>query len=134
MSDGSPSEEFDWRDLHVLAGKLIELDDEAAQRGAVSRDYYAVFNCAKEVLEELAPELAPTRGLDSHKAIWDGFRSHDRKQAKTLARIGESLLEKRKKADYQIFVTSGWRDRAKQAHEEAARGLRQIDELWKLLG
>jgi len=52
MSDGSPSEEFDWRDLHGLAGKLIEFDDEAAQRGAVSRDYYAVFNCAKEVLED----------------------------------------------------------------------------------
>lgn len=132
MNDETSLEEFAWADLHVLASKLLEIDDESALRGAVSRDYYAVFNCAKEILELLNPGLLPQRGLDSHKAIWDGFRSLDRKQAKTLARIGESLLAKRKQADYQLRLSGSWRERALQAHTEAARGLRQIDELVKV--
>jgi uncharacterized protein (UPF0332 family) len=119
---------FEWTQFHSFAERLLDSDDDAALRSAVSRDYYAVFHHAKQVVEMLDPGFSPARGYESHRAIWDAVRALRRKQATTLARVGESLLAKRKLADYQQGCT-GWRGRAQIAHEEAARGLQQAAEL-----
>jgi hypothetical protein len=121
-------EPFEWTQFHAFAGRLLDSDDDAALRSAVSRDYYVVFHRAKQVVEMLDPGFSPARGYESHRAIWDAVRALRRKQATTLARVGESLLAKRKLADYQQACT-GWRERAQMAHEEAARGLQQAAEL-----
>lgn len=129
MTEEEPLEDFDWAQFHRLAGSLLEIGDEAAQRSAISRDYYAIFNCAKTILGLLDPDFSGPRGLDSHQAVWDGVRALKRKQATNLARIGQSLLGKRKLADYRNHVSGSWDHRARQAHEEAERGLRQLTEL-----
>jgi uncharacterized protein (UPF0332 family) len=121
-------ETFDWTQFHAVAERLLDSDDDAALRSAVSRDYYAVFHRAKEVVATLDPAFSPARGYESHHAIWDAVRALQRKQAMTLARVGESLLAKRKLADYQQACT-GWCERARLAHTEAARGLQQAAEL-----
>jgi uncharacterized protein (UPF0332 family) len=119
---------FEWTQFHTFAERLLDSGDDAALRSAVSRDYYAVFHRAKQVVATLDPGFTPARGYESHQAIWDAVRALRRKQATTLARLGESLLAKRKLADYQQ-ACAGWHERARLAHTEAARGLHQAAEL-----
>jgi hypothetical protein len=119
---------FEWTHFHDVAAQLLDVNDEAAWRCAVSRDYYAVFNRAKQVVATLDPQFTGKRGDGSHQAIWDAVRNLPRRQATTLARLGQNLMAKRKLADYELKI-GGWQQRARQAHEEAARGLRQASEL-----
>ena len=124
----APEQAFEWTHFHVIATRLLEADDEAALRSAVSRNYYAVFNRAKQVLAALDPEFATKRGDGSHQAVWEAVGTLSRRQGTTLRRVGQSLMAKRKLADYEREI-GGWRERAQQAQEEATRGLRQTLEL-----
>lgn len=119
---------FEWTHFHEIAAQLLDADDEAAWRCAISRDYYALFHRAKQVVAALDPEFAPKRGDGSHQVIWEAIGGLRRRQATTLARIGNSLMAKRKLADYEHPV-GGWQQRARLAHEEAIRGLQQASEL-----
>jgi uncharacterized protein (UPF0332 family) len=127
-SDEGESSGFDWLDFMDLAEELAERRDEAILRTAVSRTYYAVYHCARFVLEQHDPEFASTRGHDSHKRVWDRLGALKRRQAKTAARNGHSLLRKRKRADYELHARE-WPRQTQQALEEARRAIRCLKDL-----
>ena len=58
---------FDWKTYHQLAKKLLEENNEAAYRSAVSRAYYAAFN----VLRLKAGYNTKREKVESHKIFID---------------------------------------------------------------
>ena len=52
---------FDWNDFKTLAEELRQRNDEAAQRTAISRVYYAVYWRARNFLESEAFTLRNTK-------------------------------------------------------------------------
>ena len=128
MADDDTPESFSWLDYHELAKELVERDDEASLRTAVSRSYYALFNAARVVVAHHDPDYSLHRSRDSHKVVWDKLNTLNRRQAKSAARRGRSLLRERKDADYQLDATS-WRRRASSAVEHAGAALRGLVEL-----
>jgi uncharacterized protein (UPF0332 family) len=94
---------FSWKEYlslaHVLAASL---DNEAAQRSAVSRAYYAAFHAARVLVESDATgPLSQFEG--AHQAIW---RSLERgpKVRKRIATSGKRLCDYRRQADYENNV------------------------------
>lgn len=88
---------FSWSDYLKLAQKLVVIDDEAAQRSAISRAYYFVFH--------LAQERAINNGLvlqkmDGHKQTWNCFIFSPDSDCKKLGLAGQRLRDRRNKADY----------------------------------
>ena len=128
MSEQTPEPTFAWEDFFELAAVLAERGDEASQRSAVSRAYYAVFNVAQSVLEAHDPNYNSMRSRDSHKQVWDRLRALDRRQARSAERSGRSLLNKRKSADYTLGL-GDWPNRTKQALVEAKRALASLNDL-----
>jgi hypothetical protein len=98
VSESESRPAFEWVDFQELARCLVE-HGEAGQRTAVSRSYYAAFHMAQAVLAHLDSDYASMRSQDSHKQVWDRLEALDRRQAKTAARGGRSLLRERKAAD-----------------------------------
>ena len=133
MSDSEPAEPsspraFRWVDLLELAQEFGAREDEASLRCAVSRSYYAVFNTAREVLEVHDPEYQPMRSQDSHQQVWRRLAALGRRQAKTAARKGRSLLHKRKNADY-VLTADDWPRQSEQALEEAHKTILALTDL-----
>ena len=99
---------FDWLEYLKLAEELVEGDtNEAKQRSAISRAYYAAFCYASNYLKDYL-DFQPTG--NEHKAVAEEFRTYDPKD-KTMLGIGKdlkSLREARNKADYEdTFMSLG---------------------------
>lgn len=88
---------FDWDEYRKLAEELRLKNDEASQRTAISRIYYAIYWRARTFLEK---EGFIFRQYDSsHRQIWDEFKDRGR----TFSGIGNSgdrLRRNRVEADY----------------------------------
>jgi uncharacterized protein (UPF0332 family) len=86
---------FDWGDFLVLAEILArDPTNEAAQRSAISRAYYATFHAGRDYLVRSGIPL--NRGRNTHWQVQYELR-------KTSERLGfdvERLHEWRKSADY----------------------------------
>ncbi len=78
---------FDWRDYLSLGQELSQRQDEAAQRSAISRAYYAAFCCARVYLERHGVAFS-TMGQDSHTLVWKQFQN----KGKTEATIYQNSL------------------------------------------
>lgn len=128
MADDTPAAGFDWTDFFELAQELGQRDDQAAQRSAVSRSYYAVFHMAELVLEHLDPEFASTRSQDSHKQIWDRLARLNQRQAKNAVRKSRNLLQARRDADYRS-TASDWPRRTQAALHDAEQALASLTDL-----
>lgn len=88
---------FDWSDYQMLAEELRQRSDEAAQRSAISRIYYAVYWRARTFLES---EGFVFRQYDSsHRQIWDEFK-HRGRTFNAIGRNGDLLRANRVQADY----------------------------------
>ena len=88
---------FDWDKYRELAENLRLSKDEAEQRTAISRIYYAVYHQAKNYLESEGFQFREFES--SHRQIWDEFKDKGR----TFAAIGNAddrLRANRSKADY----------------------------------
>lgn len=131
MSEQSPEPAFDWLKFFELASVLAARGDEASQRSAVSRAYYAVFNVARMVLDRYDPEYNSMRSRDSHQQVWARIGALDKRQAKNAVRSGRGLLSKRKGADYEL-AASDWPRQTELALAEAKRALTSLSDLLDL--
>ncbi len=93
---------FDGEAFLVLAEKLVAEwpDDEAAQRAAISRAYYAAFLNARAYLDGLGPPVA--RDGSAHRAVWNRLANRKGRAGKSISQDGKRLREWRQKADYEI--------------------------------
>jgi uncharacterized protein (UPF0332 family) len=128
MADDTPPAGFNWVSFFELAQELGQRDDEAAQRSAVSRSYYAVFHTAQIVLEHFDPEFASVRSQDSHKQVWDRLATLSQRQAKNALRKSRNLLQARRDADYRIHA-GDWPRRTQAALHDAEQAIRSLTEL-----
>jgi hypothetical protein len=81
--------DFDWREYLELAKSLAGMQgagysQEAAERSAVSRAYYAAFGCARDYAEN-ALGFIPQGGSEDHRRL----REHLRQQG--LLRLASDL-------------------------------------------
>lgn len=95
------SPKFNWIEYLKLAEELAERSgDEAAQRAAVSRAYYAVYCYARNRLEQaLILERDPKSSV-SHQAIWKTYENDPRPGWGRIGQDGQNLKESRRRADY----------------------------------
>lgn len=129
MAERGQSRAFAWADYLALARELASRSDEASLRSAVSRSYYALFHGAQTALKACDPEYASHRVRDGHKQVWDRLAGVSRRQAKSAAMRGRTLLVSRHEADYRA---SGGRDWAREARDAVARAeaaLRALSDL-----
>lgn len=92
---------FDWAALLPLAERILAAspDDEAAQRTAINRAYYALFNVAKAHLVQEGTAIPP-KGA-AHELVWGSFQSAPRGARRLIAQISFRLLRLRHFADYE---------------------------------
>jgi len=115
---------FDWAKYLALAEDLAKRHgDEAAQRSAVSKAYYAVYCRARNSLEErqLYDRKAVTK--TPHQDVWDAFESDHRQEWITIGQIGSNLKKDRVVADYNDRVPN--REKLTQGAMRQAKKLRQ---------
>ena len=60
---------FSWRCFLAVARELAQRDDEAYKRTAISRAYYCVFNCCRQLVEHEG-EAVPDEAR-SHAFVWN---------------------------------------------------------------
>lgn len=91
---------FSWDTYIDLAIRLeTESSDEASQRTAISRAYYAAFHVASEVVR--TQELCPPGQRLTHDHAWRLFRVSDLPNGKEVAKLGFDLKDARVAADYR---------------------------------
>jgi uncharacterized protein (UPF0332 family) len=92
---------FNWQDYLRLAKELANrADDEASQRSAISRAYYAAFHCACVYVEAQSPGTLKRTG-DDHFIVWKHLSNAPKKQEKSAGWSGDRLVKMRRKADYE---------------------------------
>ena len=90
---------FAWQELAELAIWLAaERPDEAGQRTAISRAYYAAYHAASAYVR--AHELAPPSQHLSHHRVWRLLRDSGRTHSVDLAELCFELKNTRVAADY----------------------------------
>lgn len=100
---------FTWFDYFELAAELAaRTGDEAAERTAISRAYYAVFCTARRLLRARGERL-PGGGRD-HVAVWDRFHAIPDPVHRRIADRGRRLRRRRGRADYEDVYAELVRD------------------------
>jgi len=92
---------FDWSDYLHLSGRLLESDpdDEACQRSAIGRSYYAMFNTAKALLINERVAIPPTGA--AHEIAWQAMQQAPRGVRRRIAQAGFRVRRRRDLADYE---------------------------------
>ena len=93
---------FNWQNYLNLARELAQRPDEAAQRSAISRAYYAAFCSVRVHLEEKGVFIS-TMGQDSHTLVWKEFQNKGKTET-AIYQNGHRLKNRRKQADYDHTV------------------------------
>ncbi len=89
---------FDWNEFKILAEKLKDEKEEASQRTAISRLYYAIYWKAR--IQIVSKGYIYDRYKSSHKQIWNEYLSRADLDNQDIGKKGKELHEKRIKADY----------------------------------
>jgi hypothetical protein len=90
---------FDWGDYLVHADRVAQRwADEAAQRSAISRAYYAVYHRASQYVRANGLVLASTKLR--HQDVWRVIRSSDDLRRQDIGNRGDALKVVRIRADY----------------------------------
>jgi len=89
---------FDWDEYFQLAEELHESDSlqEASERTATSRAYYAAFHRALQY----APRRVRNARRDQHRKLIDHYKSGPSQRERTVGRQLEMLRDNRNAADY----------------------------------
>ncbi|GAB4409013.1 MAG: hypothetical protein Kow00106_02350 [Anaerolineae bacterium] len=95
---------FDWSEYYLLAKSLAGQDDEASQRSAVSRAYYAAFCSARNQLRQEG-ESIPNTGK-AHEVVWDHYQNNPEKRRRQIGQQGKRLRRKRNRADYDDEIVN----------------------------
>lgn len=93
---------FDWAGYLTLAKELAAQSDEAAQRSAMSRAYYAAYNRAR--LQLSREGIVVPKQQNSHKELWDIYRNSSDTARQAIGITGDRLREFRRQADYDDFI------------------------------
>jgi uncharacterized protein (UPF0332 family) len=88
---------FDWKLFHELAENLRQKTDEASQRTAISRVYYAVYHRAKSLLDKEGFNFRQFES--SHRQVWNEYKFRGRTH-RGVGISGIRLHEIRVDADY----------------------------------
>ena len=89
---------FDWNEFLPLAEQLGGEPDEAAQRSAISRAYYAAFHAAR--IYVLAKNFYPGRRRLRHDEVWRALTTDPDPRTAVIGIRGARLFETRNAADY----------------------------------
>lgn len=92
---------FEWEHYLDLAQRLAQADDEASQRSAISRAYYAAFHLARKYVEKAHPEVSLRQHGVEHGAIWAHLKSGNSREP-VIGEQGDRLRQTRVKADYRL--------------------------------
>lgn len=98
---------MNWEENLILAKGLARQPFEVAERAAVSRAYYGVFNLARRWLEA---NITPIDGRRAHQQVWQTFTAAEhaddasRGDWKLIGRLGEALHQLRNQVDYDDHV------------------------------
>lgn len=115
---------FDWSAYLDLSDRLARrIGDEAAERSAISRAYYAAFHAARDLLDRRSPTVP--RDGSAHAVVRDRIAAQSPAAGQDLRR----LHGWRKNADYDDecpFVT------ASQATTAVALARRLVQEIGQL--
>ena len=84
---------FDWPDYLALASKLTG-GDEASQRTAISRAYYAAFHAARRHVQHAHPDVRLPRHGGVHDEVWRALEGGSREE-RSAAFSGRRLKDKR---------------------------------------
>lgn len=91
---------FAWSDFLDLAAELgTRTGDEAAERTAIGRSYYAAFCTARQVLRSRGERLPG--GGRAHVAVWGRFSATPDVVHRRIADRGRRLRRRRGRADYE---------------------------------
>lgn len=93
---------FDWIEYFDLACSLAQREDEASQRSAVSRAYYAAFCSARNKLRREGLQIPETG--EAHRLVWERYESHTDKDRRSIGQNGKRLKRQRTKVDYDDEV------------------------------
>ena len=118
---------FDWRDYLTLAERLArEAGDEAAQRTAISRAYYAALGRAAALLRSEGVAVSPLR---THATVWRAFKHSSDARRSAVGMDLDWLRLQRNLADYADVFEGDLSDVAGDAVELAASILRAINDI-----
>lgn len=98
---------MNWEENLILARGLARQPFEVAERAAVSRAYYGVFNLARRWLEA---NLTPIDDRRVHHQVWQTFKAAEhaddesRGDWRLIGRLGDSLRQLRNQVDYDDQV------------------------------
>jgi uncharacterized protein (UPF0332 family) len=96
---------FEWIDFLGLAHDLAARPDEAAQRSAISRAYYAVFGAARDRLTERGWRAT---GGPPHHRVWKTYQDSARSDCRRVGELGFVLRDQRNTADYRRPLPTGF--------------------------
>ncbi len=90
---------FDWEEYFKLAEELAKGQTEAKARSSISRAYYAIFNIAKQIIEEKDPFIkVPT--INVHGWLISYLKSPRDRFSYQLSQDIRILRDSRNDADY----------------------------------
>ncbi len=85
-----------------FAKKLLPMRHEPALRSAVSRGYYAVYNCAVQLLLDLGFRV--DQSAQNHEKIYFDFNNSGIEEIKDMADLLIYLRRRRNDADYNMMT------------------------------
>jgi len=95
---------FDWKDYHSLANELYggqgNSSDEAANRSAISRAYYAAFH---EALQHAPARISKSKSGSKHQQLIRHYKAGDKRE-RQVGRFLETLRDNRNAADYDSDI------------------------------
>lgn len=95
---------FDWSEYLKLAEELVEGDtNEAKQRSAISRAYYAAFCYARNYLKDYL-DFEPRRDDNEHKTVAEEFKDYENQNMREIGNDLTRLRSDRNNADYDDTV------------------------------
>lgn len=86
----------------VLESEWHSKQREAASRAAVSRAYYAIFNCARQRL--LGEGLSLPENGSVHGEVMRAFEQREDPASRQIGLILRELRDERRRADYDDFA------------------------------
>ncbi|MBI3089203.1 MAG: hypothetical protein HYY96_00930 [Candidatus Tectomicrobia bacterium] len=93
---------FDWGSYLIFAKELVERRDEAAQRSAASRAYYAAFCKARNRLRQKG--VIHKEDRIGHTRLWRIYRADPEFATRRIGLNGDHMHEIRKEVDYEDTV------------------------------
>jgi uncharacterized protein (UPF0332 family) len=119
---------FDWEAFLVAAERLLQASptEEAIQRIAIGRAYFALFNLAKARLVSEGVSVPATAW--AHEAVWQAYQAAPRGSRRTIAQTGFRLRRLRDLSDYEASYPTVAQD-AVMALQRARRAVAVLNGL-----